>query len=90
MLQRRVGGRCARIVERRCLTCGARDEHSTWSCSITKVRFTLFIYRLEKICSLQNCPNGRSGCAMIPLLSRQRKSRFFAQECSTLWRIYKY
>ncbi|KAF9043313.1 hypothetical protein BJ165DRAFT_236936 [Panaeolus papilionaceus] len=122
-----------------CLTCGACDEHSTWSCSITKVHFTCgmkghinavcvschlsrcdfvdslfllvyFIYRLEKICSLQNCPNGRSGCAVMssrnqecfssydktnisstkPLLARQRKSRFFTQECSTLWRIYEY
>ncbi|KAF9035983.1 hypothetical protein BJ165DRAFT_1509436 [Panaeolus papilionaceus] len=95
-----------------CLTCGARDEHSTRSCLTTKSCFTFyFIYRLENICSLQNCPNGCPGCAVMssrnqecfssfdktnvnPLhktpLARQRKSRFFTQECSTLWRIYEY
>ncbi|KAF9035938.1 hypothetical protein BJ165DRAFT_1508984 [Panaeolus papilionaceus] len=75
MLQRRVGGRCARIVVRKCLTYGARDEHSTRPYLTTKSCFTcgtkahilmlLFIYRLEKIFSLQNCPNGRSACAVM-------------------------
>ncbi|KAF9058234.1 hypothetical protein BJ165DRAFT_1426572 [Panaeolus papilionaceus] len=103
------------MLQPRCLTCRARDEHSTRSCLTTKSCFTFYIiYRLEKNCSLQNCPHGRSGCATNvsplvlcsffvivltsikyipstnPLLARQRKSRLFTQECSTLWRIYEY
>ncbi|KAF9035994.1 hypothetical protein BJ165DRAFT_644535 [Panaeolus papilionaceus] len=103
-----------------CLTCGARDEHSTRSCVTTKSCFTcgtkghinafISFIDLKKNCSLQDCPNGRSGSAMMssrdqecfssfdkinvpftkPLLARQRKSRFFTQECSSLWRIYEY
>ncbi|KAF9035943.1 hypothetical protein BJ165DRAFT_1509040 [Panaeolus papilionaceus] len=108
MLQHRVRGLCVRIVVRRVsirrrlpnLWC-ARDEHSTRSCVTTKSCFTCGTK--GHIVMLYNCPNGRSGCAMMssqdqecfssfdktnipstrPLLARQRKSRFFTQECST-------
>ncbi|KAF9035967.1 hypothetical protein BJ165DRAFT_1509283, partial [Panaeolus papilionaceus] len=85
-----------------CLTCGTRGKHSTRSCLTTKSCFTCGTK--GHILMLYNCPNGRSGCAVMssrdqecflrmirlmsipstkPLLACQRKSRFFAQECST-------
>ncbi|KAI0796270.1 hypothetical protein BC629DRAFT_1286346, partial [Irpex lacteus] len=72
-----------------CLTCGARDEHSTRSCPISKVCFT---------CGMKghinrDCPNryGRrtrqeayEDCARCGALQHT------TSQCPTLWRIYEY
>ncbi|PPQ63869.1 hypothetical protein CVT24_009495 [Panaeolus cyanescens] len=73
-----------------CLTCGARNEHSTRSCPISKVCFT---------CGMKghinaNCPNRRSGRAMMSTRD-QECDRCFSSfhktpECPTWWRIYEY
>ncbi|EGN93064.1 hypothetical protein SERLA73DRAFT_190229 [Serpula lacrymans var. lacrymans S7.3] len=72
-----------------CLTCGARDEHSTRSCPISKTCFT---------CGMKGhinrtCPNRYSAAAATDKhddCDRCGSTNHKTNECPTLWRIYHY
>ncbi|KAI0340864.1 hypothetical protein BDW22DRAFT_1311185, partial [Trametopsis cervina] len=72
-----------------CLTCGARDEHSTRSCPISKVCFTCGMKgHINRECpnrySRRGRPEAFEGC------DRCGSHRHMSRECPTLWRIYEY
>ncbi|KAG0709612.1 hypothetical protein DFH29DRAFT_793037, partial [Suillus ampliporus] len=73
-----------------CLTCGARDEHSTRSCPISKTCYT---------CGMKGhinktCPNRFSRSRLIADTDdgcdRCGSQTHKMNECPTLWRIYQY
>ncbi|KAF9259500.1 hypothetical protein L218DRAFT_874494, partial [Marasmius fiardii PR-910] len=71
-----------------CLTCGARNEHTTHSCPISKVCFS---------CGMKghinaNCPNRgiRYNESKYDDCHRCGSSQHSTNECPTLWRLYDY
>ncbi|KAF9651267.1 hypothetical protein BDM02DRAFT_3091516, partial [Thelephora ganbajun] len=73
-----------------CLTCGARDDHSTRSCPISKTCFT---------CGMKGhinktCPNRYASrddpSRMFDDCDRCGSRSHYTKECPTLWRIYEY
>ncbi|KAI0082541.1 hypothetical protein K474DRAFT_1767819 [Panus rudis PR-1116 ss-1] len=72
-----------------CLTCGARDEHSTRGCPVSKTCFS---------CGMKghitaSCPNRnrrRDDAAMYDDCDRCGSSVHSTKECPTLWRMYEY
>ncbi|KAH9981836.1 hypothetical protein BJV74DRAFT_778256, partial [Russula compacta] len=71
-----------------CLTCGARDEHSTRSCPISKTCFTCGMKgHINK-----SCPNRHSRSMMnnFDNCDRCGSDKHNTNECPTIWRLYEY
>ncbi|CAK5275561.1 unnamed protein product [Mycena citricolor] len=74
---------CNRLI---CSTCGARDDHPTRLCNISKTCFS---------CGMKghinaDCPNRNSGRFLDDGCDRCRSSQHRSNECPLLWRSYVY
>ncbi|KAF7301653.1 hypothetical protein MIND_00730800 [Mycena indigotica] len=71
-----------------CQTCGARDEHSTRSCNVSKHCFSCGMRGHVR----QDCPNSNAQSRYERLHDCERcgAPSHLTRECPTLWRLYNY
>ncbi|KAF7313289.1 hypothetical protein HMN09_00484300 [Mycena chlorophos] len=78
-----VKDKCPVII---CQTCGARDEHSTRSCNVSKHCFNCGMRGHLR----QDCPNRTAQYERMQDCERCGAPSHLTRECPTLWRLYVY